>query len=250
MKLPKYLDYKALSDKEAEIDIEGVITSELWDDTDTSASQFRDLLKQIGDAKTINLHINSPGGDVFEGVSIYNMLKQSKSKINIYVDGLAASIASVIAMAGDTIYMPENSMMMIHNPWTGAQGNAKELRKLADDLDKMGEAIKTSYMSKSNGKIDEDTLSELMDQETWLTAKEAVDYGLADEVLEPVQMAACLTEKEAKKFKHAPKALVTANPVDEQKAEQTKEEPEENWREEARLLAQRSLDCLNDSLLD
>lgn len=250
MKLPKFLDYKALSDSEAEIDIEGEIVSDPWMDTDTSASQFRDLLKQIGDAKTINLHINSPGGDVFEGVAIYNMLKQSKAQIHVYVDGLAASIASVIAMAGDTIYMPANSMLMIHNPWTFGQGNADDFRKLADDMDKIAESMKTSYLSKSNGKIDEDTLSELMDQETWLTAKEAVDYGLADEVLEPVQMAACLTEKEAKKFKHAPKALVTANPVDEQKAEQTKEEPEENWREEARLLAQRSLDCLNDSLLD
>lgn len=250
MELPKFLDYKALSNNEAEIDIEGEITSSVYDESQTSASQFRDLLKQIGDVKTINLHINSPGGDVFEGVSIYNMLKQNKANIHVYVDGLAASIASVIAMAGDTITMPENSMLMIHNPWTIAQGNSKELRKVADDMDKMGESIKASYLSKSNNKLDVDTLTKLMDDETWLTAKEAVDYGLADEVLEPVQMAACLTEEEAKKFKHAPKALVTANPVDEQKAEQTKEEPEENWREEARLLAQRSLDCLNDSLLD
>lgn len=240
------MNYKALSKKEAEIDIEGEITSRIWDDTDTSASQFRDLLKQVGDVKTINLHINSPGGDVFEGVAIYNMLKQSKADIHVYIDGLAASIASVIAMAGDTITMPENSMLMIHNPWTIAQGNAKELRKIADDMDKMGESIKTSYLSKSNDKLDADTLTKLMDEETWLTAKESAEYGLADEVLEPVKMAACLTEEQAKSFKHAPKSLVTAHPVDEQKAESKQEE---DWRKQARLSAQESLNYLNDSFL-
>lgn len=240
------MNYKALSKKEAEIDIEGEITSRIWYDTDTSASQFRDLLKQVGDVKTINLHINSPGGDVFEGVAIYNMLKQNKADIHVYIDGLAASIASVIAMAGDTITMPENSMLMIHNPWTIAQGNSKELRKVADDMDKMGESIKTSYLSKSNSKLDVDTLTKLMDDETWLTAKESVEYGLADEVLEPVKMAACLTEEQAKAFKHAPKSLVTANPVDEQKAESSQEE---DWRKQARLSAQESLNYLNDSFL-
>lgn len=241
------MNYKALSKKEAEIDIEGEITSQIWDDTDTSASQFRDLLKQVGDVKTINLHINSPGGDVFEGVAIYNMLKQSKADIHVYIDGLAASIASVIAMAGDTIAMPENSMLMIHNPWTIAQGNAKELRKIADDMDKMGESIKTSYLAKSNDKLDVDTLTQLMDEETWLTAKESAEYGLADEVLEPVKMVACLTEEQAKSFKHAPKSLVTAHPVDEQKAESKPEE--EDWRKQARLSAQESLNYLNDSFL-
>lgn len=240
------MNYKALSNKEAEIDIEGEITSRIWEDTDTSASQFRDLLKQVGDVKTINLHINSPGGDVFEGVAIYNMLKQNKANIHVYVDGLAASIASVIAMAGDTITMPENSMLMIHNPWTIAQGNSKELRKVAEDMDKMGESIKTSYLSKSNDKLDVDTLTQLMDDETWLTAKESAEYGLADEVLEPVKMAACLTEEQAKAFKHAPKSLVTANPVDEQKAESSQEE---DWRKKARLSAQESLNYLNDGLL-
>lgn len=243
MKLPKFLDYKALSDSKVEIDIEGKIVSQVYGESDTSASQFRDLLKQIGNVKTINLHINSPGGNVFEGIAIYNMLKQNKATVHVYVDGLAASIASTIAMAGDTISIPENSMLMIHNPWTSATGNAKEFRKRADDLDKLGASMKTSYMSKSNGKIDEDTLSELMDQETWLTAKEAVDYGLADEVLEPVQMAACLTEEEAKQFKHAPEALVTAHPV---KAEK---KPDESWRQKAKLLAQESMDYLDDNLL-
>ena len=243
MKLPKFLDYKALSNSEVEIDIEGEITSSVYNETQTSASQFRDLLKQIGDVKTINLHINSPGGDVFEGVAIYNMLKRSKADINVYIDGLAASIASVIAMAGNTIIMPENSMLMIHNPWTIAQGNSKELRKIADDMDKMSESIKTSYLSKSNDKLDLDTLNQLMDEETWLTAKEATEYGLADEVLEPVKMVACLTEEQAKSFKHAPEALVTVHPLKAEKA------PDESWRQKVKLLAQESMEYLDDNLL-
>ncbi|WP_413770427.1 head maturation protease, ClpP-related, partial [Vibrio vulnificus] len=82
------------------------------------AAGFRDSLKQLGDVETNNLHINSPGGSVFEGIAIYNMLKNNPAQINVYVDALAASIASVIAMSGDNIFMPSNSMLMIHNPWT------------------------------------------------------------------------------------------------------------------------------------
>ena len=104
--------------------IDGEIVTDEWKDSDTSAAGFRDALKSLGDVKEINLHINSPGGSVFEGIAIYNMLKQNKAKVNIYVDALAASIASVIAMSGDTIFMPSNSMMMIHNPYTVAFGNA------------------------------------------------------------------------------------------------------------------------------
>ena len=120
--------------------IDGEIVTDEYYDTDTSAAGFRDALKDLGDVKTINLHINSPGGSVFEGIAIYNMLKQNKAHINVYVDGLAASIASVIAMSGDAIFMPSNSMLMIHNPWTMAIGNASELRKQADDLDKITES--------------------------------------------------------------------------------------------------------------
>lgn len=133
---PKYLTVKQeAKNGSAEMYIDGDIVTDEWEDSDTSAAGFRDALKSLGDVKNINLHINSPGGSVFEGIAIYNMLKQNPAHVNVYVDGLAASIASVIAMSGDAIFMPSNAMMMIHNPWTMAVGNAEELRKQADGLD-------------------------------------------------------------------------------------------------------------------
>lgn len=202
---------KATSPTQAEIDINGEITTDQWDDADTTSASFRDDLKALGDVDLINLHINSPGGSVFDGISIFNQLKQNKANVNVYIDGLAASIASVIAMSGDTIYMPSNSMLMIHNPWTMAVGNAQELRKQADDLDKVGETAVTTYLERSNGKIDDQQLRQLMDDETWLSAQESVDYGLADEVIKPNQMAASINKDYEDVYKHIPKSLIQNN---------------------------------------
>lgn len=167
-KLPKYLTIKQqVGNKEADLFIDGEIVSGEFYDNDTSAAGFRDSLKQLGDVETINLHINSPGGSVFEGIAIYNMLKNNPAQINVYVDALAASIASVIAMSGDNIFMPSNSMLMIHNPWTIAMGNANDLRKQANDLDRIGELSVTTYLDKAGSKLDADTLHQLMDDETW-----------------------------------------------------------------------------------
>jgi ATP-dependent Clp protease protease subunit len=102
----------------------------------------------LGNMNTINLYVNSPGGSVFEGIAIHNMLKRHKAKVNVHVDALAASIASVIAMAGDTIFMPKNSMLMIHNPWTFQLWKcSSELRKVADDLDRIGSSIMQTDLS-------------------------------------------------------------------------------------------------------
>ena len=194
-------------DNVGEISIYGEIVSEKWFDEETSATSFKSDLDDLGNVDTINLHINSPGGSVFEGIAIHNMLKMHKATVNVYVDGLAASIASVIAMSGDTIFMPENSMLMIHNPWTFAMGNSKELRKQADDLDRIAQASIKTYLSKSNGKIDEETLVKLLDEETWLSAQEAVDYGLADEVLGANQAVASLPGEFLERYKRVPSQL-------------------------------------------
>lgn len=208
MTMPKYLTIKQQVNDEADIFIDGEIVTDEWQDSDTSASSFRDALKEIGDVKTINLHINSPGGSVFEGIAIFNMLKNSKANIDVYIDGLAASIASVIAMAGNKIYMPANSMLMIHNPWVFCQGNASELRKQADDLDKIGSLSVKTYVERSNGKANAEEIQKLMDEETWLTAQEAIDLGLADEVLEANKMAASIDLDEAKKYRNVPKQII------------------------------------------
>lgn len=225
----------------AEMQIDGEIVDEEYEDTDVSASGFRNALKQLGDIKELNLHINSPGGSVFQGIAIYNMLKESKAKVNVYVDGVAASIASVIAMAGDSIFMPSNSMMMIHNPYTYAVGNANELRKTADFLDKLTDASKQAYLDKAGNKLTSDKIQQIMDDETWLSAQETVDLGLADEVLAPVQVAASINNPIAKQFKHMPSEL-----VESAKKVQKKKQDDQDWRKKL----QDELKDFDDEALD
>ena len=128
----------------------------------------------------IDLYINSYGGSVFEGTAIYNQLCRHPAHKTVYVDGFACSIASVIAMAGDEVVMPRNTLMMIHNMWMGALGNAAELRKAADDLDVINAAGRQAYLEKAGEKLDEAALTTMMDAETWLTAEQCIQYGLAD----------------------------------------------------------------------
>lgn len=198
------------SSNSADIFIYGDIVRWVWEDyfpEDVSSNTFKDDLDALGDVSTINLHVNSPGGSVFEGIAIYNMLKRHKAKVNVYVDALAASIASVIAMAGDTIYMPKNSMLMIHNPWTWTEGNATELRKAADDLDRIGNSSKQTYLQKAGEKLTDEKLQEMLNTETWLSADEAYEYGLCDVVEEANQMAASLDKDFLSKYKNVPKQL-------------------------------------------
>ncbi len=150
--------------------------------SETSAEYFKDELESRKDITQINLYINSYGGSVFEGTAIYNQLKRHPAHKTVYIDGFACSIASVIAMAGDEIIMPKNTMMMIHNMWMCAVGNASELRKAADDLDAINAAGRQAYLDKAGNKLEEPTLIEMMDKETWLTAEQCVEYGLADKI--------------------------------------------------------------------
>jgi len=158
-----------------------------WSDekvsSETSANHFRDELAKYPDIKQIKVFINSYGGDVFEGTAIYSQLKRHAAEVIVQIDGFACSIASLIAMAGDQVIMPANTMMMIHNAWMGIFGNAKELRKAADDLDAIMEGNMEAYLLKADGKITKDKLMELLDGETWLTAKQCLEYGFADQVL-------------------------------------------------------------------
>ena len=169
-----------------------------------SAQSFKQELDNLGEIDTLNIYINSPGGDVFEGNTIMNMLKRKKCTKNVYVDGLAASIASVIAMAGDKIIMPSNAMMMIHNAWTYTAGNANDLRKLADDLDKVNASIRRTYLDKAGEKLDEETLIKLMDNESWLTAQECYDYGLCDVVGDEKSVAAKFDLNNLSNYKNTP----------------------------------------------
>lgn len=148
--------------------------------SETSANAFRDALAAHPNVTQIDLYINSYGGSVFEGTAIYNQLRRHPAHKTVYVDGFACSIASVIAMAGDEVVMPRNTLMMIHNMWMGAVGNAAELRKAADDLDVINAAGRQAYLEKAGEKLDEAALTNMMDAETWLTAEQCIQYGLAD----------------------------------------------------------------------
>lgn len=171
-----------------------------------SAKQFAKDLKALGELDTINVRINSEGGSVFDGITIYNTLASHKATVTVDIDGLAASIASIIAMAGDTVRMANNALFMIHDPWTYAMGSAGDLREQADLLDKVRDQLVTTYVTRSS--IDEDTVSNLMSEETWMSSDEALEYGLIDEVTEELKVAACIHRD---RFKNAPETLVDVN---------------------------------------
>ena len=174
----------AESSDELDIYIYSDIDNCWWDDSCMSANKFRKELEKHKDAKQINLYINSMGGSVSEGVTIYNQIRRHSAKVTAYIDGFACSIASVIPMAADEVVMGENTMLMIHNPWTITWGNAKDLRKTAEDLDKVRDGcIIPAYKARCGDKLSDEKLIELLDNETFLTAAECLEYGLCDRVV-------------------------------------------------------------------
>lgn len=165
----------------ATINIYGDITSWAWEELgEVSAVNLSKQLDALGDVNEINVYINSYGGEVAEGLAIYNALKRHKAKVTTCCDGFACSIASVIFMAGDERVMNESSLLMIHNAWTYAMGNADELRKQADDLEKITQASVEAY--KAHSALEEADIKELMDNETWILPEEALTYGFATKV--------------------------------------------------------------------
>lgn len=229
--------------------------------SETSANYFRDTLAAAGEVTQINIYINSLGGSVMQGVAIYNILRRHSAHKTVYIDGFACSVASVIAMAGDEVIMPANTNLMIHNPWTYAAGNATQLRKAAEDLDVLTESSRQAYLKKAKGKIAEEKLAELMDAETYLTAAQCIEYGLADRYADAdIDIDAALEKLEAggngggnakekaaaerykqtvERLKQARKDIVTPIQADkpaEQKAPK-QEEPEQEETQPAQIPA-------------
>jgi ATP-dependent Clp protease, protease subunit len=151
-------------------------------ESQTSANYIQKQLENSKNTSQINIYINSYGGEVKEGLAIYNQLKRHPAQKTVYVDGFACSIASVIAMAGDKVIMGNNTLMMIHHASMGAWGNAEELRKAANDVEVIDKASCSSYLAKAGDKLSEETLNQLLDNQTWLNAEQCLQYGLCDEI--------------------------------------------------------------------
>lgn len=167
-----------------------------------SAKAFAEQINDIGQVDQIDVRINSLGGSVIEGTTIYNLLARQKARINVFIDGWAASIASVIAMAGDTISMADNGFLMMHDPWIVTAGTADDLREQAALLDKSRAELIKTYAKRRD--IPPDVISDWMTAETWFNSAEALNAGLIDEIDEPVKMAA---HAGLKNFKHPPKVV-------------------------------------------
>lgn len=181
-----------------------------------TAKDFIAELKAIK-GKALDVLINSPGGSVFDALAIYNALRSHGSEITVKVMGIAASAASLIAMAGDKIVMPANTFMMIHNPIGAAFGNAEDMRELADILDKIGGSLVSTYVARTG--LDEKEVRDLLDAETWLTAEEAVGFGFADELEPALKIAASFeTDRLPENIKAVFAAAQSGEPGDDEAA--------------------------------
>jgi len=205
-----------VKDKEADVYIFGDITSWEWFENDVSSYTLSKELQELDkDIEVINVHINSYGGEVAEGLAIYNMLRSHKAKVRTIVDGFACSIASVIFMAGDERIMNAASLLMVHNAWMYTAGNAEQLRKDADDLDKITQASIEAYKSRVN--ISEDEIKKLLDEETWILPSEALEMGFATSIVgETTTEKAAASARKAlfnllKNNKKTPAAAITVN---------------------------------------
>lgn len=176
-----------------------------------TAKAFSDSIKDLGDVSALDIYINSPGGSVFDGIAIYNQIKRFSGEKIVHVDGIAASIASVIAMAGDEVRIAANGMIMIHDPWGMSVGTAGEMRKYADSLDKVRETLLSTYVAKT-GRAEKE-ISDWMAAETWMNAEESVKFGFATKTTEEKAIKAEFTM--LSKFQNVPEQLkkqsVTSN---------------------------------------
>lgn len=207
----KPLEIRNKADNKAEIVIYAPI-GDSWFGDSVTAKQFHEELKKMPDStKEIELRINSPGGDVFEGITIYNRLKQHKAKVKVFVDGMAASIASIIALAGDEIYMGEGSQMMIHLPWTIAFGNRNDFDNTVNRLVDIEEQMISIYRNKTG--LSRDEIRGMLEKETWMDAQESLDKGFATHVTEEKALIAASAFDKADWIKRRPANAISTNAV-------------------------------------
>lgn len=207
--LKSFLTVKNSTLQTADLYFYGEIVSDwwgAWDDLDQYPEAIRDFLTEH-EGKDLNIYVNSGGGSVFAGLAIYNMLLRHKGKKTVYVDGIAASIASVITLAGDEIIIPSNAFMMIHKPWNACCGNADDFRKMAEDLDAVETGIINVYKAHLADGADLETVKELVAAETWLNGEEASKYFNIT-VSEAKTYAAQIAGDVMNQYRNTPKEII------------------------------------------
>lgn len=209
----------AVEDREADIFVYGDITSWPWLENDVSSYNLAKEIEGL-DVDYINVYINSYGGEVAEGLAIYNQLRRHKAKVKTYCDGFACSAASVVFMAGDERIMSNASLLMIHNAWMYTAGDPNQLRKDAEDLEKITEASINAYMSRVN--ITEEKLKEMMDAETWITPADALEMGFATSIVD-----GGVSKNASQSVKKQLMSMIIQRQIEQQKAIQNQPTPQE-----------------------
>lgn len=207
----------AVENNEADIFVYGDITSRPWLENDVSSHNLAKEIEGL-DVDYINVYINSYGGEVAEGLAIYNQLRRHKAKVKTYCDGFACSAASVVFMAGDERIMSNASLLMIHNAWMYTAGDPNQLRKDAEDLEKITEASINAYMSRVN--ITEEKLKEMMDAETWITPADALEMGFATSIVD-----GGVSKNASQSVKKQLMSMIIQRQIEQQKAIQNQPEP-------------------------
>lgn len=208
-----YGEVRAKTDTSADIYFYGDIVSTswwAWDDEDQYPEKVRQLLNDVKDVETLNIYINSGGGSCFAGMAIFNMLSRHKAYKNVYVDGLAASMASVIALVGDRIVVPANAWLMIHQPWGLAVGNADDMEKEAGVLRSIEEGMLNTYCTKTKPGISRDAIYDMMKAETWFTGEEAAKYFNIETTA--ASNAVASTSEHFEKYRNMPHAIMADLP--------------------------------------
>lgn len=194
-----YLDVKSKAKGKSELIIFGEITSSKWTEEEVDPFEVRELLETIGSDDDLDIYINSIGGNFMAGIAIYNMLQRHKGHKRVFIEGVAASIASVIAMVGDEIIIPSNAHIMIHKAWNEVCGNADTLREKAEQFDRFDSIMAQAYLSKATEGQTEEKFLELMKAETWLRGVEAQAYFRV-KLDETSDVAACLNSELYKNY--------------------------------------------------
>lgn len=204
--MKKFWEFKAEGKEpdRGELYLYGEISDQSWWGDEVTPALFAQELSALGEIKELDMYVNSPGGDVFAGMSIYNILNRHTAQVTAHIDGLAASAASAIVMAADKIIMPQNATLMIHNASVSIYGQAEKLRTMADELDRINGQLADIYAARTGA--DKEEIKKWMAEETWMDGNAALEKGFADEVTENKQIAACAEEQKwFASYQHPPK---------------------------------------------